>query len=123
MTRPLAICLALALLALAQMTGLIRALDLAHPFWALKATLIGAGIGGLLAAGLFWLDRRALSAIAAIGFLVALITTWRAARIFIDSADYEPLAGKVWFLGYHVTAALFVAVAALGLARVLGRVR
>ena len=64
---------------------------------------------------------RVLKLLMWIGFPVALITTLYAARTFINSADYEPLAGKIWFFGYHATVAFFVALVATVLPRLMKR--
>lgn len=111
-----------AVLALLWLSGAMAAADLAHPFWQTRATLAGGGAGAAVALGLLALAGRrgrrlrVLLATALIGLAAAGLVTWRAARVFIDSPDFEPLAGKLWFLGYHTLAALIVIAIALALA-------
>jgi hypothetical protein len=111
-----------ALLAVLWLSGAMSAADLAHPYWQTRGTLTGGAAGMVAALALLAVARgRArrlrvllVTGLAALG--VALVVTWRAARTFIESADFEPLAGKVWFLGYHALAALIVVAVALMLA-------
>lgn len=109
----------IAVLALLVISGGMAASDLAHPFWVQKASVIGAVAGGTLSAALLWLVARkpgmksAVTSGVALALIAIVLMTWRAARKFIDSADFEPVAGKLWYLGYHMLAALIVAFAAL----------
>jgi len=109
-------------LALLWSSGAMATADLAHPFWQTRATMAGGFAGAAIALGLAWFAgrrervSRGLPAAGAVALAAALLVTWRAARIFIDSADFQPLAGKVWFLGYHVLAALVVITVALAVA-------
>lgn len=112
--RWVGLTVAVGLMALLHVAGTMQALNLSHPFWHAKATLIGTGAGLVLTVGLCWLGgvapgpARMLEVLSLIALPVALAVTWYAARIFINSADYEPFAGKVWFLGYHALVALLV---------------
>lgn len=127
MIRIIALAVALGLVFILHLSGVIKSQNLSHPFWHVQATMIGAGIGVVLTVGLCWLGGVApgaatiLRRLAVLGLPVALAVTWYAARYFINSADYEPLAGKVWYLGYHLSVALFVAVLATYLARIFAR--
>ena len=127
MIRIIALAAALGLVFVLHLSGVIKAQNLSHPFWHVKATMIGAGVGVVLTVGLCWLGSAApgaaklLRRLAVIGLPVALGVTWYAARYFINSDDYEPVAGKFWYFGYHVSVALFVAVVATYLARVIAR--
>ena len=127
MTNLIALLAGLVVLAALHVTGSIQTWDLSHPFWHLRATLTGAGAAVILTLGLFWTGARwpriatGLTAGLVIALPVAAYVTWRAARTFIDSADFEPAAGQVWFMGYHVTAALIVICTALVTARLLQR--
>ena len=108
--------------------GAMTGADLAHPFWQARASVTGGAIGAVLAIGLVWLaarrpgSLRIVSAGALLALPASLAVTWRAARTFIDSADFEPLAGRVWFLGYHAVAALVVLGAALAIIALRRRV-
>ena len=108
-----------AVLTVLVLTGAMAAMDLSHPFWQTRASLIGGGVGLLVAAALLWIMRfrhgllRHMVSGAALALSVVVYFTWRSARIFIDSADYEAAAGQMWFLGYHMTCALLVAFVAL----------
>lgn len=127
MIRIIALVAALGLVFILHLSGVIKSQNLSHPFWHVQATMTGAGIGVVLTVGLCWLGGRApgtaklLRRLAVIGLPVALAVTWYAARYFINSADYEPVAGQFWYFGYHLSVALFVTVAATYLARVIGR--
>lgn len=127
MIRIIALAVALGLVFILHLSGVIKSQNLSHPFWHVQATMIGAGIGVVLTVGLCWLGGVApgaatfLRRLAVLGLPVALAVTWYAARYFINSADYEPLAGKVWYLGYHLSVALFIAVLATYLARIFAR--
>lgn len=121
MTKIISIGLAIAIVAIFHATDVILAAELSHPFWHNRATLVGAGFGVLLAIALLWLQNRIVTGLTVIGFLVSILTVWRAAAVFINSADYEPLAGRIWFFGYHATIALFVALAAVGIYSILER--
>jgi len=115
----------LAVLAVLALSGAMTATDLAHPFWLMSASQASGAGGVVLAAGLLWLQgsRAGLAKVLGWAALVLLplsaLVTWRAARVFIDSADFQPLAGKLWFLGYHALAGLIVLTVAWGVARVL----
>lgn len=119
MSKLLPSLLGLAMLALLVIVGLFSATELAHPFWQTRAALTGGLAGAVLAFTLTWLSEtrpglaRTLGAALGLALSVAIFVTWRAARTFIDSADYEPMAGQVWFLGFHVMAALIVALVAM----------
>ena len=129
MTFILALAGGVAVLAALVSGGTMEAAELAHPFWQTRATLAGGGAGVLLAAGALWLDRRrpgagrAMIAGAILALMGALWVTWRAARAFITAAEFEPVAGQVWFLGYHAVAALVVLSVALAVARLRDAVR
>ena len=58
MIRLVGMAAALGLVAICHVTGLFGALNLSHPFWHDKATLVGAAIGIVLTLGLAWLDVR-----------------------------------------------------------------
>ncbi len=106
-------------LAALVLSGAIAAADLSHPFWQIRASLTGGLIGALFGGGLIWItgtsDHHARTFAIALGLalLATLYVTWSAARMFIDSANYEPAAGQMWFIGYHIVCALIVAVVAL----------
>ena len=106
-------------LALLVLSGAMAAADLAHPFWQTQATLAGGGAGVVISLLPAWAAQRRgrlprwLPIAGLTGLAAALVVTWRAARVFIDSADYQPLAGKIWFFGYHALAALIVITIAL----------
>lgn len=109
----------LLILAILSSTGTFAKYSLSHPFWETKATLIGGAIGIAITLLLFWVINRwqsvssMLSILVGLLFAASIFTTWYYARIFIDSAVFEPLAGKIWFFGFHVLAALFVPLIAL----------
>ncbi|MFD1160673.1 hypothetical protein [Roseovarius aestuarii] len=127
MIRIIALAVALGLVLILHLTGVIKANDLSHPFWHVQATMIGAGLGVALTVGLCWLGGRApglaklLRRLCILGLLVALGVTLYAARYFINSADYEPVAGRIWYLGYHATVALFVMLIGTYLPRLINR--
>lgn len=109
----------LLILTVLSVTGIFADYSLSHPFWQTKATLIGGAIGVAITLLLFWVFNRwksvssMLSILVGILFAVSIFTTWYFARVFIDSAVFEPLAGKIWFFGFHVLVALFVPAIAL----------
>ncbi|WP_299847244.1 hypothetical protein [uncultured Roseovarius sp.] len=127
MIRIIALAVALGLVLILHLSGVIKSQGLSHPFWHVQATMIGAGIGVALTVGLCWLGgrapgvARALRWLCMLGLPVALAVTWYAAQYFINSADYEPFAGKVWYLGYHATVALFVTLIGTYLPRFMSR--
>ena len=116
---------ALLLLALMQLSGMFSKFSLSHPFWETKATLIGAGIGIAIALVLFIAIKRSRSIMPMLTTLVMVLlvictgVTWYFARVFINSEVFEPLAGKIWFFGYHGLVALFVLVVAMFIRRFL----
>ncbi len=116
---------ALALIVVLNQVGLIARFNLSHPFWHVDATVLGASIGLGLAIVLFLLRSRSrvnawrLGFVFAIVLLAAIFATWRAGNVFINSDNFEPLAGQVWFFGYHAMVALFVPVAAYFLRHLL----
>ena len=117
--RPISILMGLAILALLNVLGVVAALDLAHPYWHMRATLTGAGIGLAVLLIVFWLVDNLRPLAFLLGYLmilalpVALITTFFAARSFINAEDYLYTASRIWFIGYHVSATLLVVVPAL----------
>ncbi|MFK7938322.1 MAG: hypothetical protein AB8B82_03015 [Roseovarius sp.] len=126
MTLLIACSVGVAVLAALVLSGGMAALDLAHPFWQTKASITGALVGCVLSAGLIWITeaqrRYARTVAMGVGVLLAGVgfVTWRAARTFIDSAEYEPTAGQIWFFGYHALTALvvlFVAMTVIALRR------
>lgn len=95
-------------------SGLIQTYHLANLGWFTNATLLGGGIGIGLAILLQWYkgikSRKAISlefTLAAL-FIIAVGVTWYAGKIFIDSNKFEVMAGRVWYYGYHTSAALFI---------------
>ena len=127
MSKSLSLVAALFLLVVLHATGLVAVSNLSHPFWHVKATLVGGTIGVAMTIFLFWLtDRRPgiardLIIVMAVAFPVGLFITWYSARIFIESADFEWLAGQVWHKGYQTLVALFVPLVALISLRYAGR--
>ncbi len=127
MTQVIALLAGLVGLAALHVTGLIQAWDLSHPFWHLRATLTGAAGAVVVGLAVFWITGRwprlgtGLTILLVVALPVAAYVTWRAARVFIDSADFEPAAGQVWFMGYHATAALIVLTVAVLVYRAVKR--
>lgn len=125
MVRLIALAVALALVFVLHLTGVITSHGLSHPFWHVQATMVGAGIGVAFTVGLCWLGGRSpggarvLRWLCVLGLPLCLGVTWYAARYFINPAEYEPVAGQVWYLGYHATVALFVAVIGAYLPRLM----
>ncbi len=109
----------IASLAALVLSGAIAAADLSHPFWQTRASLTGGLIGTLFSGGLIWITgasghhARTIAIALGVALLAILYVTWSAARMFIDSANYEPAAGQMWFVGYHISSALIVAVVAM----------
>lgn len=127
MIRIIALVVALGLVLVLHLSGVIKAQELSHPFWHVQATMIGAGIGVALTVGLCWLGgltpglARALRWLCILGLPVVLILTWWAAQTFINAEEYDPVAGKIWYLGYHGLVALFVVVVGTYLPRLMTR--
>ena len=117
----------IAVLAVLVLCGIISAADLAHPFWQQKASSVGGLCGLVLSGVVLWLTTsrpgliRSVTISVALALMIALLVTWRAARKFIDSADFEPVASQIWFLGYHALAALIVAFTSLLVIRLFQR--
>lgn len=76
--------------------------------WYPNATIIGGLIGLVIALILIKLNRNKLNVAIILLLTIAASITYYYARVFIDSANFEPEAGYNWFLGYHVTMALLV---------------
>ena len=127
MIRIIALVVALGLVFVLHLSGVIKSQNLSHPFWHVQATMIGAGIGVLLTVGLCWLGgvmpglARGLRWLCIVGLPVSLAVTLWAANAFINAEDYDPVAGKLWFLGYHAVVTFFVAVISTYLPRILNR--
>lgn len=116
MKKHLPLIIAILLLALAYFTGYTKYLGLA---WYGKATLIGGAIGIILALGANRLNKNTLNMALIALFAITVTVTYYYARIFIDSADFEPTAGFAWYIGYHIGVALFVPTAAYILQKTL----
>ncbi len=105
---------ALLLLAILQMFGLFSKYSLSHPFWEMKATITGAGIGVVISLILLYASARwrsifpMLTTLVSVLLVICIAVTWYFARVFINSEVFEPLAGKIWFFGFHGLVALFV---------------
>ena len=127
MIRIVALAVALGLVLVLHLSGVIKSQNLSHPYWHIQATMIGAAIGVALTVGLCWLGgaaprlARVLRWVAILDLPVALGVTWWAAQTFINAADYDPIAGKIWHLGYHAFVALLVTVVATYLPRFAAR--
>ena len=100
-------------------SGAMEALELAHPFWQTRASVIG-GLGGVaLGAGLMWITgkrpdwTRTVAGSVALALCAAIYITRAAGRRFIQAEDFDAAAGQLWYLGYHMSAALTLAFVAL----------
>lgn len=113
---------AILLLLLAYSSGFSKAIGLA---WFSKATLIGGLVGSILVLFIIWLKfskpvfSKLLETFLVTDFFITVGITYYFARIFIDSADFEPTAGFVWYIGYHIGVALFIVTAASVLQKIL----
>ncbi|PCI86416.1 MAG: hypothetical protein COB24_09630 [Hyphomicrobiales bacterium] len=116
MKKHLPLIIAILLLALAYFTGCSKYIGLA---WYGKATLIGGAGGIILALAAYWFNKNSLNITLIALFAITAAITYYYARIFIDSADFEPTAGFVWYIGYHIGAALFIPTAAYVLQKIL----
>lgn len=122
MTKNLPLLGAVLLLVIAYVTGFSKYLGLS---WFPQATLIGGVIGIVITLGLTWVMSKNpvmakwLPILIITDFLVAVGFTYYFARIFIDSADFEPTAGFVWYIGYHIAVALFIPTATFALQKIL----
>lgn len=116
MKKHLPLLIAVLLVAVAYFTGYSKYIGLA---WYGKATLIGGIIGIIITFGSQWFRKPALNIIILALFALTLAITFYYARIFIDSADFEPTAGFVWYIGYHIGVALFIPAAAYILQKIL----
>lgn len=108
-----------AVLAFLVLTGLLSAAQLTHPFWQTRASLTGGVVGVMLGGGLLWMTdskpalARTMAWSMGMALAVVVFITWRAARTFITSAEFEAAAGELWYLGYHLVAAFLVALVAM----------
>ncbi|MBL1419655.1 MAG: hypothetical protein COC24_004015 [Alphaproteobacteria bacterium] len=116
MKKYLPLIIAILLLALAYLTGYSKYIGLA---WYGKATLIGGAGGIILTLGAYWFDKNRLNITLIALFAITTAVTYYYARIFIDSADFEPTAGFVWYIGYHIGVALFIPTVAYILQKIL----
>jgi len=111
---------ALAIVAGLHFSGLLDKTILTHPFWRENVTLYGSLIGAVLASLMFWIGwhkprlGRAIGVLSGGILLISLGVTLYAAKVFIDSADFEALAANVWHKGaYTVFASAVVWFASL----------
>lgn len=115
----------LVMLSLLNIAGVIAALDLTHPFWHKNAILYGAIAGAVIAGFALWLAKKkpAMSTfiitIIAIIFVGGFIITRYFAGVFINSADFEPMAIQIWHIGSYTTIISFVPLVALILKQLL----
>ena len=122
------ILFALAVVAGLYYSGLLASINLLHPFWGFNATLFGSLLGVAVGGLLLWVKAHipgvapALRLGSSLIFLVALGVSLYAARVFIESPDFEPLAANIWHKGAYIVFASFVASLLLWLAnsRIIG---
>ena len=125
MKKTVALTGSLLVLYLVQILVSKFSLTIYHPFWNIKATLIGGAIGLAILVIIYLLEirypaaSRLLFTLVGILLVISIAITWNYASIFVNSADFEALAGKVWFFGYIVTMAMLVPVAGLTIGRLM----
>lgn len=96
-----------------------------HPYWHDKAHLIGAGTGVAIVVFLYVLEKyrvsifKILNYLIFAGMIISLFIAWYYASIFVNSANFEASAGKIWYVSYHVFLAMFVPVIAITMRRFL----
>lgn len=96
-----------------------------HPYWHNNAYIIGAGISTAIVVILFVVEKykasifRMLSYLAFVGMIISVAVAWHYAAIFVNSANFEASAGKIWYVSYHVFLAMFVPVIAIAIRRLL----
>lgn len=94
-----------------------------HPYWHEKAHLFSAGIGIVIVVFLYVVEKykaaafKMLSYLIFAGMIISLAISWYYASIFVNSANFEASAGKIWYVSYHVFLAMFVPVVAIAVRR------
>lgn len=108
----------LLVVAILHFSGMLNAVT--HPIWQGNATLYGSLAGAILSALLFWACAtkprlgRVLERTVIFGFWLALAVTLYNARIFINAAEFDPVAINLWHKGSYAVFITFIpALAAL----------
>jgi hypothetical protein len=105
---------------LTSFLGLSEALG-AHPWWAVKSSVIGSLIGAAGVAG-WWIllkETKVLFRVALLGLLMSAFAAISGKQVFVASYAENGLAGRFWFFGWFgLYACLFALVSSLVLRRV-----
>jgi len=85
----------------ATLAGMPQVLG-AHPWWAVKAGLIGSTLGALAFAALRWggAPRRVLIGLSALALTISILAVVQGKATFVAAYAQAPLAGRFWFLGW-----------------------
>lgn len=86
----------------------------AHPWWATQALWVGFAIGVALAllAARFLSAQSRVALVFFVGFILAFGAAKYGQTQFAASYAEDALAGKIWFFGWHATAAMGAATVA-----------
>lgn len=109
-----------AVFAAGAILGLPEALG-AHPFWAVRAGVIGSAIGAACLILLLWLGLSSgrILVLSGICLILSSGAAWFGKRAFAASFAEDVLAGRFWFFGWFaIAASLFVLVGILLLDRI-----
>ncbi len=117
MTKNLVSIIAAAvILAVLAFSGVLQNNAFTHPAWHNNGVMFGSLIGAVVAAVIFWLESRNpvsgrnLKLLAGLVFVVCLIAVKTYSGIFINSANYEPMAADMWHKTSYGVIATFVIV-------------
>jgi len=98
-----------------------------HPYWSQSATYIGAGIGVVVFAALWFATIRlgwqvkyiAVTMLAVL--VIAFVVSTLGKREFVGSYAENRLAGRIWYYGFVAFIAALLTSAAIGVQVVFGR--
>ena len=98
-----------------------------HPYWSQSATYIGAGIGVVVFAALWfatilpgWQVKYIAVTMLAV-LVIAFVVSTLGKREFVGSYAENRLAGRIWYYGFIAFIAALLSSAAIGVQAVLGR--
>ena len=121
----ISIIVAAALLAVLAFSGALQNYSFTHPAWHNNGVIFGTLIGAVVAAVIYWLESRKpvsgrnLKLLAGLVFIVCLVAVKTYSGIFINSANYEPLAADMWHKTSYGVIATFVTVSSFVIRKLL----